>query len=74
MGAYSTTKKGKRINKTPRTCCGRKPPEPNQEEIKHQQEVQRQEELKRQQEQQRQQEIKNNKSKLVKKRWKTEAS
>ena len=35
-----------------------KPQQPNQEEIKRQQEVQRQEELKRQQEQQRQQEIK----------------
>lgn len=44
--------------KRPEPVVEEKPLQPNQEEIKRQQEVQRQEELKRQQEQQRQQEIK----------------
>ena len=59
MGAYSTTKKGQSDKqKRPEPVVEEKPPEPNQEEIKHQQEVQRQEEIKHQQEVQRQEELK----------------
>lgn len=58
-GRIQQQKKGQSDKqKRPEPVVEEKPPEPNQEEIKHQQEVQRQEELKRQQEQQRQQEIK----------------
>ncbi|HHF1580480.1 TPA: cell envelope integrity protein TolA [Haemophilus influenzae] len=58
-GRIQQQKKGQADKqKRPEPVVEEKPPEPNQEEIKHQQEVQRQEELKRQQEQQRQQEIK----------------
>ncbi|WP_105888609.1 cell envelope integrity protein TolA [Haemophilus influenzae] len=58
-GRIQQQKKGQADKqKHPEPVVEEKPPEPNQEEIKHQQEVQRQEELKRQQEQQRQQEIK----------------
>ncbi|MEX4200821.1 cell envelope integrity protein TolA [Haemophilus influenzae] len=58
-GRIQQQKKGQADKqKSPEPVVEEKPPEPNQEEIKHQQEVQRQEELKRQQEQQRQQEIK----------------
>lgn len=58
-GRIQQQKKGQADKqKRPEPVVEEKPPEPNQEGIKHQQEVQRQEELKRQQEQQRQQEIK----------------
>ena len=58
-GRIQQQKKGQADKqKRPEPVIEEKPPQPNQEEIKRQQEVQRQEELKRQQEQQRQQEIK----------------
>ena len=58
-GRIQQQKKGQADKqKRPEPVVEEKPPQPNQEEIKRQQEVQRQEELKRQQEQQRQQEIK----------------
>ena len=58
-GRIQQQKKGQADKqKRPEPVVEEKPPQPNQEEIKRQQEVQRQEELKRQQEQQHQQEIK----------------
>ena len=58
-GRIQQQKKGQADKqKRPDPVIEEKLPQPNQEEIKRQQEVQRQEELKRQQEQQRQQEIK----------------
>lgn len=58
-GRIQQQKKGQADKqKRPEPVVEEKTPQPNQEEIKRQQEVQRQEELKRQQEQQRQQEIK----------------
>lgn len=58
-GRIQQQKKGQADKqKRPEPVVEEKLPQPNQEEIKRQQEVQRQEELKRQQEQQRQQEIK----------------